>query len=123
MLARLDELKDYDYYFQYTVNAYGREAEPKIPPLNERLETFVSLSERIGKERVIWRYDPIIFSDVYTPEYHLKSFAEINNDFFYPDASDYIIEKKSANNNIRSATSAVSQIIFQVIRLTRRDVG
>lgn len=77
MLARLDELKDYDYYFQYTVNAYGKEAEPKIPPLSERLETFVSLSERIGKERVIWRYDPILFSDVYTPEYHLKSFAHI----------------------------------------------
>lgn len=77
MLGRLDELKEYDYYFQYTVNDYGREAEPNVPPLDERLETFVSLSGKIGRERVIWRYDPVLFSDVYTPERHLKSFSYI----------------------------------------------
>lgn len=75
MLQRLDELSGYDYYFQYTINSYGGEAEPFIPPLAQRLETFRRLSERIGKERVIWRYDPVFFSDKYTPEWHLESFA------------------------------------------------
>ncbi|MCM1298051.1 MAG: DUF1848 domain-containing protein [Firmicutes bacterium] len=77
MLDRLDELKGYDYYFQYTVNNYGKEAEPNIPTLETRLKTFAELSERIGRERVIWRYDPILFSDIYTAEYHLKSFSHI----------------------------------------------
>lgn len=78
MLKRLDELKEYDYYFQYTVNDYGSEAEPKVPPLEERLETFAALSEKIGKERVIWRYDPVLFSDIYTAERHLESFSRIS---------------------------------------------
>ena len=36
----------------------------------------MQLSEKIGRERVIWRYDPIFFSDQYTPEFHLKSFEK-----------------------------------------------
>ncbi len=77
MLNNLDNLKGYDYYFQFTLNNYENEAEPHIPQLSQRLETFMELSEKIGKERVIWRYDPIFFSDKYTPEYHLKSFEKI----------------------------------------------
>lgn len=77
MLSRLDELDKYDYYFQYTINDYGKEAELKIPPLEQRLETFIAISEKTGRERVIWRYDPIIFSDEYIPERHLESFSHI----------------------------------------------
>lgn len=77
MMKRLDTLKEYDHYFQYTINDYGKETEPHVPELSERLETFMRLSEKIGKERVIWRYDPIFFSDRYTPEAHLKSFEKI----------------------------------------------
>lgn len=77
MIDRLGELNGYDYYFQFTLNNYGKEAEPNIPSLERRIDTFRSLSEKIGKERVIWRYDPIFFSDTYTPEVHLNSFARI----------------------------------------------
>lgn len=77
MLGRLNELDGYDYYFQYTVNNYNTEIEPHIPPLDERLKTFIALSEKLGRERVIWRYDPIFFSDVCTAEYHLKSLSYI----------------------------------------------
>ena len=38
---------------------------------------FQKLSQSIGKERVIWRYDPILFNDVYTEEYHRKAFAQM----------------------------------------------
>ena len=77
MLPRLEELNGYDYYFQYTINAYDKDAEPCVPPLEERLRTFRTLSERLGKERVIWRYDPIIFTDRYTTSYHLEQFTRI----------------------------------------------
>lgn len=77
MLARLDELDKYKYYFQFTINDYGKEVEPNVPPLEERLDTFIKLSEKIGKERVIWRYDPIVFTSEYTPARHLQSFAKI----------------------------------------------
>ncbi|WP_394922561.1 DUF1848 domain-containing protein [uncultured Robinsoniella sp.] len=75
ILERLKELKDYAYYFQYTINPYGREIEEHLPPLKERMELFKTLSEMIGKERVIWRYDPIILNNTYNPQYHLEQFA------------------------------------------------
>ena len=34
-------------------------------------------SEKIGKEKVIWRYDPIVVNQKYTMDYHLKAFEEI----------------------------------------------
>lgn len=57
MLRELDRLGAYNYYFQYTLNPYGPEAENCLPPLQARIETFKRLSEKIGKERMIWRYD------------------------------------------------------------------
>ena len=79
MMDQLALLKEYDYYFQFTINDYGREIEPHVPELSRRLETFMQLSEKIGQERVIWRYDPILFSDQYTPESHLRSFERITS--------------------------------------------
>lgn len=77
MLPKLDELACYDYYFQYTLNDYPRGIEPNVPPVEQRLETFIALSEKIGHERVIWRYDPILFTAEITPEVHLNSFRRI----------------------------------------------
>ena len=78
MLGKLEELKPYMYYFQFTLTGYGRDVEPNLPNKREVLiPTFQRLSEQIGKERVIWRYDPIFLSDRYTVEYHIKAFEEI----------------------------------------------
>jgi len=78
MMARLPELKAYRYYFQFTLTGYGRDVEPGVPHKKEVvIPTFQSLSREIGKERVIWRYDPILFTEKYTMEYHLSAFAQI----------------------------------------------
>lgn len=77
MIHRLQELKDYMYYFQYTLNAYGKDLEKNLPPVSERLSTFHTLSRLIGKQRVIWRYDPIILNETYTLSWHLDRFASL----------------------------------------------
>lgn len=78
MINKLDELKGYKYYFQFTLTGYGKDVECKLPhKKNEIIPVFQELSRKIGKEKVIWRYDPIIFTDRYTPEYHLKAFEQI----------------------------------------------
>lgn len=78
MLRHLDCLKDYLCYFQVTLTGYGRDVEPHVPEKRERLiGTFRELAGRIGLERVIWRYDPIMFNDKYTPAYHLRAFRSI----------------------------------------------
>lgn len=78
MIEKLEDLQKYMYYFQFTLTGYGKDVEPNLPNKREELiPTFKRLSEKIGKERVIWRYDPILISKRYTINYHLKAFEEI----------------------------------------------
>ena len=54
MLGRLSELSDYPYYFQFTLNAYGRDVEPNIPQKDSVLiPGFIRLSRLTGRERVV----------------------------------------------------------------------
>ena len=49
------------YYFQVTLNDYGREGfEPGVPPLGSRIDTFRRLSGMVGPDRIIWRFDPLV---------------------------------------------------------------
>lgn len=77
MLGKLDALEKYKYYFQYTITAYGRDMEPNVPDIETSVHTFQRLSEKIGANKVFWRYDPILFSEKYTPEFHLSEFEKI----------------------------------------------
>lgn len=78
MLNRLDELNQYVYYFQFTLNSYGVDVEPNIPSKNNVIiPTFQKLSQKIGKDRVVWRYDPIFFNEKYTLDYHVKYFRAL----------------------------------------------
>ena len=68
------------YYFQFTLNDYEQEGfEPNVPPLMERLNTFRYLSELIGKEKVIWRFDPLIVTPKLRSRDLLKRIWEIGN--------------------------------------------
>ena len=63
MLDRLDLLKEYTYYFQFTLTSYGEDVESNIPSKsNVIIPSFQRLSDKLGPERVIWRYDPIFLS-------------------------------------------------------------
>lgn len=78
MMERLEELKAYSYYFQFTLTGYGNDVEANLPDKKTAMiPIFQELSEKIGRERVIWRYDPIFFSNRYTVEYHLETFREM----------------------------------------------
>ena len=82
LIPYLQELNDrgIHYYFQFTLNDYEMECfEPKVPPLTERIETFKTLSEKIGKEKVIWRFDPLIVTPTLTPRNLLKKIWNIGN--------------------------------------------
>lgn len=78
-LPFLDQL-GLNYYFQYTLNNYEKEGfEPNLAPLKSRIKTFISLSELIGKEKVIWRFDPLLLSDQLTISELLSRIEEIGN--------------------------------------------
>ena len=78
-LDLLDE-KRIPYYFQYTLVDYNKEIETKVPGLDLLKEEFLRLSDRVGSDRIIWRYDPIIISQEYSAERHIDQFASIANE-------------------------------------------
>jgi hypothetical protein len=75
-LPRLDR-RGYRYVFLYTLNAYGREIEPGIPDRAGRIASFRRLAARVGAERVVWRYDPILLSARTGVDWHLEQFSAI----------------------------------------------
>jgi hypothetical protein len=76
MLAKLQFIKEYAYYFQFTLNPYDRDIEVRLPYKNEILETFKKLSDMIGPQRIIWRYDPVLLNKKYNISYHIDKFYE-----------------------------------------------
>lgn len=79
-LPELDE-RGIHYYFQVTLNDYVKEGfEPNVPSVAKRIETFKQLSSLIGKERVIWRFDPLIVTPQLTPRMLLTKIWHIGNE-------------------------------------------
>lgn len=69
--------RGYKFYFQFTITGYSEAIEKNTPRIETAIEAFQALSQHIGPERVIWRYDPIILSKRLTQSYHIESFRKI----------------------------------------------
>ncbi len=82
LMPRLDEFekRNINYYFQFTLNDYASEKlEPGLPPLQERIRTFRKLSDKIGRHRVVWRFDPLIVIPGVSVERLLEKIASIGS--------------------------------------------
>ena len=78
-LHELDE-REIHYYFQVTLNDYVKEGfEPNVSSVENRVETFKKLSDMIGKEKVIWRFDPLIITPNIAPRDLLTRIWHIGN--------------------------------------------
>lgn len=83
IIQHLDYINDknLNYYFQFTLNDYVKEnLEPSVPSVESRIETFIKLSEKIGKEKVIWRFDPLILTDKIGVNELLRKVEKIGNE-------------------------------------------
>lgn len=74
MLSKLGKLKDYKYYFLYTLNAYPSHIEGNLPPLEDRINSFKQLSKYCP---VIWRYDPILLAEGIDVKWHVNEFSKL----------------------------------------------
>ncbi len=77
MFRHLDVFQEYPYYFQFTLTGYGTDVESNLPHQAERIKTFLRLAYRIGPERVLWRYDPILINPRYHFQWHVKNFQRL----------------------------------------------
>ena len=109
-LHELDE-RNIHYYFQVTLNDYVKEGfEPNVASVEKRVETFKRLSDLIGKDKVIWRFDPLIISPTIGPRELLNRIWEVGNQlkgytnklvFSFVDVKAY---RKVQNNLIKETT-------------------
>ena len=110
LIPYLDYLKERNIncYVQYSLNDYEEEGlEKGVPALDKRIATFKELVKRLGKGRVVWRFDPLILTDQITVEKLLKKVENIGNQlegfteklvFSFAD----ILEYRKVKNNLES---------------------
>ena len=79
LLSYLDELDGlgFRFYFQYTVLKNPKQLEQNGPAFEQAVNTFQRLAQKIGSDRVIWRYDPIVFTDKTGMSFHRETFEEV----------------------------------------------
>lgn len=105
MLEKLDLLKEYHFYFQFTLTPYERDIETNLPLKCELIGTFKNLSDRVGPQRIIWRYDPIVITAKYNKRYHLEQFDNLANDlsgYTKRCVFSFYDEYRKCSNNMRS---------------------
>ena len=78
ILPRLHEITDrFHTYFHYTITAYGKDIEPGVPGIEESMETLIKLAGLVGKQRIAWRYDPVLLTKEYTVQRHIETFEKM----------------------------------------------
>lgn len=77
LIKKLD--KEYPCLYHYTITAYDKDIEPGVPSINESMNTLIELSSIVGKEKVFWRYDPVMLTDKYTLAYHHNMFMVMSS--------------------------------------------
>jgi len=100
----LDKLKDIKkkIYFHVTLTSYKKDIEPHIPPKGKVIESIKKLSNIIGKENLVIRYDPIFISEEYSLDYHVKAFdrlCELLDGYVCKILIHFINDYKNVRNN------------------------
>ena len=76
ILDKIDRINK-PIYFHITLTGYNKDIEPNVPDKKEIIEAIKKLSNKIGKDNIVIRYDPILLNERYTVEYHIKAFEKI----------------------------------------------
>lgn len=130
-LKKLNELKKFLYYFQYTLNPYPNTIEKNLPSIESRINAFKELSNIIGKERVIWRYDPIFFTDKINVDFHIENFNKLVRELrgYTSEVNISILDdyRKIRNNmrnlNIKSMDYNAQEVLFTTFKKIADDYG
>lgn len=85
IFKHLDFLDEHvkNYYFQFSLNDYDNEKfEEKVPNVQTRINTFIELSNRIGKDRIVWRFDPLLITNEINVDELLKRVERIGDQLY-----------------------------------------
>lgn len=71
----MDLLRPFRQLWHVTITPYGKEIEPFVPDKRSVLESFRRLSDMVGPQCMVWRYDPILINEQYPAERHIRAFS------------------------------------------------
>lgn len=77
MMDRIEEMEGRGFsrwLAHYTITGLGREWEPRAPEAKESVAVVKALASRLGAGRIIWRFDPMVFTERITPERTIERF-------------------------------------------------
>ena len=79
ILANADELTErgFPFYVMVTLTAYPSALEPSMISASKVLAGMKALALKIGPEKLIWRYDPVILSNLTNEDFHRANFNEL----------------------------------------------
>ena len=78
MLWLYPVLNNYAHYYLITITGYGKKLEPYVPSVEEVIEAIKKLQAYgLTSNSLVWRYDPIIFNDTYTANWHYDNFERL----------------------------------------------
>ncbi|MBN1332639.1 MAG: DUF1848 family protein, partial [Synergistales bacterium] len=69
--------RHYPFYIQFTITGYPRLFEPLVPPVSIAISLFRGLSKNYGREALVWRYDPLLFTSLTGEGFHIMEFGKI----------------------------------------------
>jgi hypothetical protein len=68
------EKRGFHFYVMVTITGYPISLEPSMVSTEKVLSAMQKLAHIIGPDRVIWRYDPILVSNITDEDFHRKNF-------------------------------------------------
>lgn len=68
------------FYVQYTVTGYPRALETSTVPAERAVAAIRELRQAYGPRAVVWRYDPILFTDLTPTDWHRRNFTRLAAD-------------------------------------------
>ena len=77
LLPYLGELSAFRQFWFVTATPYGPDIEPNVPPKDQVLRSIQQLAAVVGPRDTAWRYDPVLITQRYTVEYHLRAFERM----------------------------------------------
>ena len=129
LLQHLDYLneRNINCYVQFTLNDYVKEGlEKGVPSVEDRIGTFKALVEKLGKGRVIWRFDPLILTDKITIDELLVKIENIGDQLLgYTEKlvfsfADIVSYKKVKSNLERNGINYSEWTESQMINFAER---
>ena len=65
------------FVLQFTITGYARALESAVPDTVAAVKLLRDLACRFSKRAIVWRYDPILISDLTLAAWHEKNFARL----------------------------------------------